>query len=351
MILVVGGAGYIGSHMVKQLVAAGERVVVFDNLSKGHRAAVVAGAELVVGDLRQPEAVAAAFAGRSIECVMHFAALASVGESVRAPELYYENNVVAAYNLLAAMQAHGVRRLIFSSTAATYGEPRTLPIAEDHPQDPTNPYGESKRAIEQMLRWYGVAHGLQSIVLRYFNAAGADPSGELGEDHQPEEHLVPNVLLAALGRRKAVSVFGTDWPTPDGTCVRDYVHVEDLCTAHGLALARLRAAGPAGFAEAYNLGSERGFSVREVIAAAERVVGRPIPWQAAPRRPGDPAQLVASSARAREILGWQPRYADLATIVAHAHAWFAAHPEGYRSAPADGADPAGKANSPRDLPC
>ncbi len=325
MIGVIGGAGYIGSLMVKRLLAMGERPVVFDNLSRGQRAAV-RGAELVEGDLRRPADLAAFFAAYPIECVMHFAALASVAESVRAPELYYDNNVVGCVHLLAAMRAHGVSRLIFSSTAATYGEPDAVPITEDHPQRPTNPYGETKRVMEQMLRWHYGAYGLSSVTLRYFNAAGADPQGELGEHHEPEEHLIPNVLAAALGRRDTVQVFGTDWPTPDGTCVRDYVHVDDLCQAHYLALTRLRERETC---EAFNLGNGDGCSVLEVIRAAEEVTGRSIGWRAAERRPGDPARLVAASARARAELGWQPRYPEIKSIVGHAWAWHQAHPDGY----------------------
>jgi len=325
LIAVIGGAGYIGSLMVKRLLAMGERVVVFDNLSRGQRAAV-RGAELIEGDLRRPDDLAAFFGAHPIECVMHFAALASVAESVRSPELYYDNNVLGCVHLLRAMREHGVSRLIFSSTAATYGEPEIAPIPEDHPQRPTNPYGETKRVMEQMLRWNHGAHGLCSVSLRYFNAAGADPDGELGEDHEPEEHLIPNVLAAALGRRDAVQVFGTDWPTPDGTCVRDYVHVDDLCQAHYLALARLRERE---VCEAFNLGNGDGCSVLEVIRAAEEVTGREIAWRAADRRPGDPARLIAASERARTELGWWPRYAELKSIVGHAWTWHEAHPHGY----------------------
>jgi UDP-glucose 4-epimerase len=325
MIVVIGGAGYIGSHMVKYLLARGERVVVFDNLSRGHQLAC-AGAETVRGDLRRADDLERLFAGREVECVMHFAALASVGESVRAPELYYENNVVGCWLLLEAMRRHRVPAMIFSSSAAVYGEPRQVPIPEEHPQQPTNPYGETKKVMEQMLRWYGGAHGIGSVSLRYFNAAGADPEGALGEDHQPEEHLVPIVLLTALGRRPEVKVFGTDWPTPDGTCVRDYVHVTDLCQAHHQALRRLRGGARC---EAYNLGNGQGYSVLEVIRAAERVVGRDVPWSAAPRRAGDPARLVASAQRAQEALGWRPEYPDLETIVRHAWQWHRRHPEGY----------------------
>ncbi|MEO8503727.1 MAG: UDP-glucose 4-epimerase GalE [Acidobacteriota bacterium] len=326
MIAVIGGAGYIGSLMVKRLLAKSESVVVFDNLSRGHREAVRPGAELVEGDLRRPQDLERLFAGRAIECVMHFAALASVGESVRVPELYYDNNLVGCFHLLEAMRAHGARRLIFSSTAATYGEPETVPIDEQHSQIPTNPYGETKRAVEQMLRWYHGAHGLSSISLRYFNAAGADPEGELGEHHEPEEHLIPNVLFAAAGRRGPVHVFGDDWPTPDGTCVRDYVHIDDLCSAHYLALERLRGRDAC---EAFNLGFGDGFSVLEVIRAAEAVTGQPIPWQPAARRPGDPARLVASAEKARRELGWTPRSSALSTILTHAWAWHRSHPAGY----------------------
>ena len=325
MILVIGGAGYIGAHMVKLLRRRGEAVVVLDNLSRGHRAALC-GATLVEGDLRHPADLERAFRDHAIECVMHFAALASVGESVRSPELYYENNVVGCWNLLEAMRVHGVGGIVFSSTAAVYGEPRQLPIGEDHPQAPTNPYGETKLAVERMLRWYGEAHGLRSVSLRYFNAAGADPDGDLGEHHEPEEHLIPLVLRTALGLRPEVEVFGTDWPTPDGTCVRDYVHVADLCRAHELAIDHLRRGEPSAV---YNLGSGRGFSVREVIDAAERVVGAPIPWRAAPRRPGDPARLVASCEQAERELGWRAEHGSLETILRHAWDWHRRHPRGY----------------------
>jgi UDP-glucose 4-epimerase len=325
MILVIGGAGYIGAHMVKLLRRRGEPVLVFDNLSRGHRAAL-AGAALVEGDLRRRGDLERVFGGRAIECVMHFAALASVGESMRAPELYYDNNVVGCFNLLEAMRAHGVERLVFSSSAATYGEPQAVPIGEDHPQRPTNPYGETKLVMERMLRWYGEAHGLRSVVLRYFNAAGADPDGELGEDHAPEEHLIPLVLGAVLGKRREVEVYGTDWPTPDGTCVRDYVHVVDLCRAHALALDRLRRGEPSAI---YNLGGGSGWSVRQVIAAAGQVVGSDIPWRPAPRRPGDPARLVASCDRAERELGWRAERGALETILRDAWEWHRRHPGGY----------------------
>jgi UDP-glucose 4-epimerase len=325
---VIGGAGYIGSLMVKRLRAAGERVVVFDNLSRGHRASI-GDAPFVEGDLRRPDDLARLFGAHDIECVMHFAAFASVGESVRVPEVYYDNNVLGCLHLLEAMRTHGVTKMIFSSTAATYGEPVEIPIGEEHPQIPTNPYGETKRVMEQMLRWTHGVHGLGSVSLRYFNAAGADPEGEIGEHHEPEEHLIPNVLAVALGRRESVDVYGTDWPTPDGTCVRDYVHIDDLCQAHYLALERLRQRS---VCEAYNLGSDDGASVLEVIRTAEQITGKPIPWRAVARRPGDPARLVASSAKARRELGWKPRYGDLRSIVGHAWQWHRSRPHGYAGA-------------------
>lgn len=325
MIAVVGGAGYIGSHMVKYLRKKGEPVVVFDNLSKGHLEAV-SGAELVQGDLRNPDDLNRLFSNRSIECVMHFAAYASVGESMRLPNLYYDNNVVGCCRLLEAMQRHGVKMMIFSSSAAVYGEPESIPIDESCPKSPTNPYGETKLVMERMLGWYDQAYGLRSVSLRYFNAAGADPEGELGEDHNPEEHLIPIVLQVALGKRAGMKVFGTDWPTPDGSCVRDYVHIWDLAQAHYQALQRLRSGAQT---TAYNLGNGKGYSVLQVIQAAEKVTDRRIAWEPAPRRPGDPATLVASSERALGELGWQPDYPDLEEIVRHAWVWHQTHPDGY----------------------
>ncbi|MFN3689535.1 MAG: UDP-glucose 4-epimerase GalE [Fimbriimonadales bacterium] len=325
MILVIGGAGYIGSHMVKYLLQKGEQVVILDNFSTGHRQAVLGGV-LVQGDLRDAETLNAVFRKYEIECVMHFAAFIFAGESMREPAKYYDNNVLGCLRLMEAMRLNGVRQIIFSSTAAVYGEPVSIPIPETHPLNPSNTYGETKRVMEGMLRWYGQAYGIRSVALRYFNAAGADPEGALGEDHRPEEHLIPLTLFAALGRREAISVFGTDYDTPDGSCIRDYVHVWDLCEAHYLALHRLRAGAPS---EVYNLGNGQGYSVLEVIRAAERVVGKPIPTVYAPRRPGDPARLVASSEKAQRELGWQPRYPQLETMIEHAYRWFLAHPSGY----------------------
>ena len=325
MILVIGGAGYIGSHMVKYLLHKGEQVIVLDNFSTGHRQAVLGGV-LVQGDLRDAETLDTVFRKYEIECVMHFAAFIFAGESMREPAKYYDNNVLGCLRLMEAMRLNRVQQIIFSSTAAVYGEPVEIPIPETHPLNPTNTYGETKRVMEGMLRWYGQAYGTRFVALRYFNAAGADPDGELGEDHRPEEHLIPLTLFAALGRRESIAVFGTDYDTPDGSCIRDYVHVWDLCEAHYLALQRLRAGAPSAV---YNLGNGQGYSVLEVIRTAERVVGKPIPTVYAPRRPGDPARLVASSEKAQRELGWQPRYPQLETMIEHAYRWFTTHPNGY----------------------
>jgi len=326
LILVIGGAGFIGSHMVKCLLGHGEDVLVMDTLEKGHRAAVMGGA-FVEGDVRKPADLQRVFRLYSVECVMHFAAYASVGDSVRNPSAYYENNVLGCFTLLEAMRAHGISQMIFSSSAAVYGEPSEIPIPEDHTKDPTNPYGETKLIMEKMLQWYDVAYGIRSISLRYFNAAGADPEGRIGEDHRPEEHLIPVALMTALGKREKLGIFGTDWPTPDGTCIRDFIHVDDLAEAHYLTLGALRQGGKT---TAYNLGSGQGFSVKQVVEVVEKVTGRKVPLQNLARRPGDPARLVASSARIREECGWRPAHADLETIVAHAWNWRRANPDGYR---------------------
>lgn len=325
MICVIGGAGYIGSHCVKRLLKKGHAVVTLDNLEAGHRSAVLGG-EFVQGDYTDRQTLDDLFYTYPIECVMHFAAYASVAESMTDPAKFYRLNVVGGYTLLEAMRVHGVPYLIFSSSAATYGEPQQIPIPEEHPKVPTNAYGETKRAFEQMLRWYDTAFGLRSISLRYFNAAGADPDGQLGEDHHPETHLIPLVLLTALGKRPVIKIFGTDYDTPDGTCIRDYIHVTDLADAHILAYEALKRGAPT---TAYNLGNGLGYSVREVIHTAEQVVGHPIPQEEAPRRPGDPARLVASAERAQRELGWKPQYADLRTIIETAWRWHSAHPDGY----------------------
>jgi UDP-glucose 4-epimerase len=315
-VLVVGGAGYIGSHMVKMLGRQGCDVTTLDDLSSGHRDAVLCG-DFVQGDMGD-RAMLDAVLARGFDAVMHFASFIQVGESVQQPAKYYQNNVVNTLGLLDAMRSHGVGRFIFSSTAATFGEPQYSPIDERHPQQPINPYGRTKLMVEQVLADYERAYGLRSVCLRYFNAAGADPEGQLGERHEPETHLIPLVLQAASGRRPHIGVFGRDYDTPDGTCVRDYIHIEDLCSAHGLALQSLM--GGAG-SQAYNLGNGQGFSVQEVIDTAQQVTGRSIAVVNGPRRAGDPARLVADASLIREKLGWQPRYADLATIVEHAWRW------------------------------
>lgn len=321
--LVVGGAGYIGSHMVKRLLASGEDVVVLDNLSKGHRAAA-GRADFVRGDLLDRNALDELFASREIEAVYHFAALAYVGESVQDPATYYENNVTGSINLLEAMRAAGVGKIVFSSTAAVYGEPEKSPIAEDVFKDPINPYGRTKLAIEWLLEDYARAYGLKFAALRYFNAAGASSDASIGEDHEPETHLVPIILDVALGKRDHITVFGDDYPTPDGTCVRDYIHVEDLAEAHVLAMKEIDNRNLN-----LNLGTGSGYSVKQVIDVAEKVTGRNIPREMGARRPGDPPELVASADRAGQILGWTPRVSDLETIIETAWKWHKSHPDGY----------------------
>ena len=319
-----GGAGYIGSHACKALARAGYRVVVYDNFSAGHRAAVRFG-DLVEGDVGDVAAVRAAIRRHGISAVMHFAAFLDVGESVRNPARYYRNNVVGTLGLLEAMVAESVSMLVFSSTCATYGEPVETPITEQHPQRPINSYGHSKLAIEQALPHFARAYGLRWTALRYFNAAGADPDGELGEDHAPEIHVIPRALQSTTDG-PGLQVFGDDYPTPDGTCLRDYIHVSDLADAHVKALQSLAAGGPSG---AFNLGTGQPQSVRDVIRSVERVTGRAVPWTLGPRRPGDPAVLFASADKARAELGWTPRFTALDEIVATAWAWQRAHPHGY----------------------
>ncbi|HXG28755.1 MAG TPA: UDP-glucose 4-epimerase GalE [Nevskiales bacterium] len=316
-ILVCGGAGYIGCHMVRLLRARGYAVTVLDNLSTGHRQAV-AGCELLQVDVRDTQALAQAFAGRRFDAVMHFCGKISVGESVEQPYEYYANNVTGTLNLLQTMRAHGVGRLVFSSTAAVYGQPQQDRITEDHPQAPINPYGVSKWLVERMLQDAVTAYGLDSVSLRYFNVAGASPLGGIGESHEPETHLIPNLLKAARGGDDGVQVYGDDYATPDGTCIRDYIHVDDLAEAHLLALDYL---GRNPGAHAFNLGNGNGFSVLQVIEAARQVTGRPIPYRVAPRRAGDSPMLVADSGKARRELGWQPRYTDIGAIIETAWRW------------------------------
>ena len=316
-ILVCGGAGYIGSHVNKMLHRMGYETVVFDNLVYGHREAVKWG-EFVKGDLKNPDEIEAVFEQYPIDAVMHFAAYAYVGESVVDPEKYYFNNVTCTLNLLHAMRVHGCDKIIFSSTCATYGEPDKVPITEDMPQRPINPYGATKLMVERIFKDYSAAYGLKAVALRYFNAAGADPEGEIGEDHNPETHLIPLVLDAAAGKRPDVKAFGTDYPTRDGSCIRDYIHVEDLASAHVLALKYLQNGGETDF---FNLGNERGTSVLEVIEAVKKVTGREFTVTLAGRRPGDPAVLVGASEKAKRALGWRPEYAEIETIVEHAWRW------------------------------
>ena len=323
-ILVTGGAGYIGSVTAEMLLAAGHSVAVLDNLSRGHRDAVPPGARLVIGDVRDGEQAAELMRRERIDCVMHFSASSLVGESMVHPGRYFGNNVIGVIRLLQAMQAAGVGRFIFSSSAAVYGEPERVPIVEDDAVRPTNPYGESKATAERFLEWYRRLHGLRYATLRYFNAAGA--SAERGEDHAPETHLIPLALQAAAGERAALQVYGRDYPTADGTCVRDYIHVCDLADAHIRALDRLDALERATF----NLGNGEGYSVLEVVGAVERVTGCAVPVEDAPRRSGDPARLVASADRARESLAWVPQRGRLDEIVADAWNWKQRFPRGYR---------------------
>ena len=326
-VLVIGGAGYIGSHTVKALLAAGRDVVVLDNLTAGHRAAVP-GVPLVEAGIADAPAVRDTLRRHAVTAVMHFAASASVGESVADPHRYYLNNVVDTLALLGVLRDESVRHLVFSSTAAVYGVPEETPIREDHPTRPVNPYGETKLAVERALPHYERAYDLVAIRLRYFNAAGADPDGAIGEDHRPELHAIPRAIAAAQGGPR-FEVYGVDYATPDGTCLRDYVHVSDLAEAHVLSLAALEAGRPA---RAYNVGTGRPHSVLDVLASVERVTGRPPARTVAARRPGDPAVLHASSARIRDELGWRPRFADLDAIVETAWRWHHAHPGGYADA-------------------
>ncbi len=315
--LITGGAGYIGSHTAKTLAVRGRDVVILDNLSYGHRDFLKWG-EFEEGDLADTAFLKDVFSRHDIEEVVHFAAFIAVGESVAEPRMYYENNVRNTLNLLGAMQDADVERIVFSSTAAVYGEPQTATLAEDHPLAPLSPYAWSKRMVEQVIRDYGEAYGLKSAILRYFNAAGADPAAEVGERHQPETHLIPLILHTALGIRESIKIFGTDYDTPDGTCLRDYIHVTDLSVAHALALEHLANGGES---DIFNLGNGNGFSVREVIDMAREVTGGNIPVETTERRAGDSPALVSSSEKARNILGWQPQHADVRDIIETAWKW------------------------------
>lgn len=325
-ILVTGGAGYIGSHTVVELLEKGEEVIVIDNLHTGHQKSILGGA-FYQGDLRDRSFLDVVFRNHSIEAVIHFAASSLVGESVQKPLDYYDNNLIGSHSLVKAMLDYDVKKIVFSSTAATYGEPARIPIEEDDPTAPTNPYGETKLAIEKMLRWCDAAYGLKSISLRYFNAAGAHPDGVIGEDHNPESHLIPIILQVALGQREHIGIFGDDYPTADGTCIRDYIHVMDLANAHWLALEYLRRTHRS---DIFNLGSGKGFSVLEVIETARKVTGHPIPAKIYPRRAGDPAVLVASAEKAQQKLKWLPRYRQLEEIIATAWKWHKEHPNGFK---------------------
>ena len=327
-ILVTGGAGYIGSHTTKLLLKKGYDVVIYDSLELGHHQVLnyLPGAKYVQGDIGDGELVARTIKENQIDSVIHFAAYASVPDSVANPVKYYQNNIVKTLTLLDALNSQGVKHILFSSSAATFGETKYVPIDEQHPQFPTNPYGQTKLDAEHILHWYDVAFGIKSISLRYFCAAGADPEGELGEDHTPETHMIPLTLFAALGRRPSIKMFGSDYPTPDGTGIRDYVHVTDLGQAHVLGLEALKNGADT---TAYNLGNGKGYSVKEVIEMGRKVTGREIVAESAPRRAGDPAELIASSAKIERELGWKPEFGDLATIMRTAYEWFEKHPNGY----------------------
>lgn len=335
-VFVTGGSGYIGSVTTELLLDQGHEVVIFDSLERGHRQAVDPRARLVKGDLRVASQVARAMKAAKPDAVMHFAAYALVGESMCDPGMYFTNNMMGGVNLVEAMVKAGVSKIVFSSTCATYGYPDRVPITEDTPQRPVNPYGESKLMFERVLGWYQKIYGIKPVFLRYFNASGA--TLRFGEDHEPETHLIPNVIKVALGQRKDVKVFGTDYKTPDGTCIRDYIHIVDLGRAHILALTG-KSTG------AFNLGTGKGFSVREVIDVVRQVTGHPIPVEFAPRRPGDPDRLVASAKRAKSVLGWVPKHSNLRSIVESAWAWHQAHPNGY--AKATGKSPARKKKNVR----
>lgn len=325
-ILVTGGAGYIGSHAVYQLIDRRNDVVVIDNLQTGHRKAVHPEAKFYEGDLRDRDFMQEVFSKEKIEGVIHFAANSLVGESMEKPLKYYDNNVYGTQVLLETMVAFDVPYIVFSSTAATYGEPEKVPITEDMPTNPTNTYGETKLAMEKMMKWCEIAYGIRFVSLRYFNVAGARQTGEIGEDHNPETHLIPVVLETALEKREKIVIFGDDYPTADGTCIRDYIHVEDLIDAHILAFDYLKDGGKS---DIFNLGSSQGFSVKEIVDMARKVTGKEIPAEIGPRRPGDPSVLIASSEKAKKVLGWNPVRTNIEQIITDAWNWHRNHPDGY----------------------
>ncbi len=345
-VLVTGGAGYIGSHAVRELIRTGHEVTVLDNLSHGHREAVHPEALFVEGDIAQGALLARILRERQIEAVLHFAGFIEVAESVRDPGLYYLNNFAHTVSMLEVLVACSMKKIVFSSTAAVYGNPLQIPIDEDHPLQPLNPYGSSKMMVELALRDFAKAHSLTFTVLRYFNVAGASADGTIGEAHEPESHLIPRVLAACANPKIPVQVFGTNYPTSDGTCVRDYVHVEDLIRAHILALEQMEP----GRCEVFNIGSETGFTVREVIQACEQVTGRQVRVEEKPKRAGDPTTLVASSRKIKALLNWDPRYPDLKTMIEHAWNWHTAHPHGYKLIgrnPTPGSQPGSESSEPR----
>jgi len=327
-ILICGGAGYIGSHAVHALIEKGEQVVIVDNLQTGHRGALNPKAKFYEGDIRDASVLDKIFTENKVEAVIHFAANSLVGESMEKPLLYFNNNVYGMQVLLEAMVRHGVDKIVFSSTAAVYGEPKRVPIHEDDETCPTNTYGETKLTMEKMMKWVSRANGVRYVSLRYFNAAGALPDGSIGEDHATETHLIPLILQVPTGRRDHITVFGDDYPTPDGTCLRDYIHVVDLADAHVLALEYLRKGGAS---DIFNLGNGQGFSVKEMIAAAEKATGRSIKVEIGARRAGDPAQLIASSEKARTVLGWKPQFTDVEQVIGTAWKWHESHPHGYEN--------------------
>src|SRR5690625_107036 len=325
-ILVLGGAGYIGSHAVYQLIDQQKDVVVVDNLQSGHKEAIHPSAKFYKGDIRNAHFLDRVFSEENISAVIHFAANSLVGESMENPLKYYDNNVYGTQTLLQSMVKHEVKHIVFSSTAATYGEPEEIPITEETATNPTNAYGETKLAMEKMMKWAGVAHGINYVSLRYFNVAGARESGEIGEDHQPETHLIPIILQTALGQRESITIFGDDYDTPDGSCIRDYIHVEDLIEAHLLALSYLMQGGES---DVFNLGSSHGFSVKEMVEVARRITKREIPAIIGERRSGDPSVLIASSEKAKGILGWHPKRTDIEKIIQDAWNWHVNKPKGF----------------------